>query len=255
MGSCPQCLHTEGRWGKGAQGGAARVSWVPFHWLGSKGMPAEPHWERLAATTQTALPLHTRTPHEQAPAQNPPPPKSHWQARTKTQKQNRQTADATAALAPNRCAAPRPHQSRTGRTRGSGRGSSAAGPAGTPAAHGYNWRTFTIRIGESSLFDELPAGAPAGVPVPPLGSGSQPGGVVTALPSCCSVPMAPDPAMHAGTNMAPPRSPSSHLGDVVPLDVAHAVQRHKARKGHGEVVAQRQDLAALAGGEGGSCRS
>jgi len=32
---------------------------------------------------------------------------------------------------------------------------------------------------------------------------------------------------------------------VVPLDVAHAVQRHKARKGHGQVVAQAQDLAAL----------
>lgn len=37
----------------------------------------------------------------------------------------------------------------------------------------------------------------------------------------------------------------AHLGDVVALDVAHAVQRHKARKGHGQVVAQAQDLAAL----------
>lgn len=44
-----------------------------------------------------------------------------------------------------------------------------------------------------------------------------------------------------------------HLGDVVPLDVAHAVQRHKARKGHSQVVPQRQDLAALKGaGRGGS---
>lgn len=37
----------------------------------------------------------------------------------------------------------------------------------------------------------------------------------------------------------------AHLGNVVALDVAHAVEREISGEGHGEVVAKGQQLAAL----------
>jgi hypothetical protein len=55
-------------------------------------------------------------------------------------------------------------------------------------------------------------------------------------------------------NAAHPASPA-HLCDVVPLDVAHAVQGHEACERYRQVVPQAQDLAALRQGGGAPAAS
>lgn len=122
-------------------------------------------------------------------------------------------------------------QNRTGRTRGIGREPSGAGHGGTPAVRmGTVARKMCGTANKRKIFENRQQQQR-------LRRKSQ--AWVWCAYEGWTRPVGGRPQRHEH------KQTGTHLGDVVALDVAHAVQRHKARKGNGEVVPQAQDLAAL----------